>query len=170
VTIRQTQGDDGWRSVFEMPVQIDFNFIGGSDTLVTVWNDQQVQDYVFHFESPIENMTLDPNGWILKEIEQGIVDPVPHRPIPLYNLPNPFNESTIISYWLPSTRRVTLKIFNLNGKEIRTLIDHKSINIGNHHIVWDGSDRNGEKVASGIYVCQLLFGDVIETKKMILLK
>jgi hypothetical protein len=115
-------------------------------------------------------MSLDPNEWILKEIEQEMMNPIPQKPLLFHNLPNPFNESTIISYWLPNTQRVTLNVFNLNGKEVRTLINKKSFNVGRHQVIWDGSDRNGKKVASGIYVYQLLTGDVIETKKMMLLK
>ncbi len=85
------------------------------------------------------------------------------------NYPNPFNPVTTIRFSLPRSERVVLEIFNLMGQKVRTLLDN-TLTAGNHQITWDGTDRSGRKVASGIYLYRLKSGDDIRTRKMTLLK
>ncbi len=86
------------------------------------------------------------------------------------NYPNPFNPTTTISYSLPIANRVSLKIYDITGKEVRSLIDSKMTGKGNHSIVWDGKNDRGVAVASGVYLYSLQFGGTSITKKMMLLK
>lgn len=80
------------------------------------------------------------------------------------NYPNPFNPSTVISYQLPVSSEVTLKVFDVLGNEIATLVDqYKSA--GRYEVEFDAS-----KLPSGIYFYQLKAGQFSETKKMVLLK
>jgi hypothetical protein len=65
------------------------------------------------------------------------------------NYPNPFNPATTISFSLPVTSNVSLKIYNLLGREVRTLVD-QVMTAGGHSIPWDGKDNSGKLVASGI--------------------
>ena len=85
------------------------------------------------------------------------------------NIPNPFNPETTIKYELPKTSHVSLKIYNILGQEVKTLINDKK-SAGIHQIKWDGTNNNGIKVNSGIYLYRLQTGDFVKTKKMILLK
>lgn len=85
------------------------------------------------------------------------------------NYPNPFNPSTTIAFTLPHPTDVSLKIYNLLGQEIATLIEEK-IGEGRHIRVWNGTNRSGQIVASGIYFYRLQAGEFVETKKMILLR
>jgi hypothetical protein len=91
----------------------------------------------------------------------------------LQNYPNPFNSTTAISYQLSVVRgqlsAVTLKIYNILGQEVGTLVDGWQ-KPGYHQVVWNGKDRNGKEVASGIYLCRLKTEGVNLVKKMILLK
>ncbi len=80
------------------------------------------------------------------------------------NYPNPFNSSTIISYQLPIKSNVTLKIFNLLGKEIKTLVNEEK-NIGSHFIEFDA-----KQIASGLYYYRLTADGKNITKKMLLIK
>ena len=80
------------------------------------------------------------------------------------NYPNPFNPSTTIEFTLPKSEFVELKVYNLLGKEVSTLVS-KKLNQGNYTYTFDGSN-----LASGIYYYQLTAGDYGEVKKMILLK
>ena len=80
------------------------------------------------------------------------------------NYPNPFNPVTTIKYSIPKQSNVTLKLFNILGKEIRTLID-KVHSPGIYKIQFDGVD-----LTSGIYFYRIQAGDFAETKKMILIK
>lgn len=85
------------------------------------------------------------------------------------NYPNPFNPSTMISYDLPESDNVMLKIYNLMGQEIKILVDGFQ-SVGNHKIVWNGDNNYGIKAASGIYFYRLKVNNYYAIKKMILLK
>ncbi len=85
------------------------------------------------------------------------------------NRPNPFNPSTTIDYSLSVASRVELKIFNLRGQEIRALAD-REMPAGNHSIHWDGTDSQGRRVGSGIYIYRLRSGNEMKSRKMVVLK
>ena len=80
------------------------------------------------------------------------------------NYPNPFNPSTNIQYSIATRQFVTLKVYNVLGKEIATLVNEEKP-AGNYEIKFDAS-----KLASGIYYYQMRVSEYVETKKMILLK
>jgi len=85
------------------------------------------------------------------------------------NYPNPFNLRTEISLDLPKDGEVSLKIYNLVGQIVRTLVNQK-MNQGHYIFFWDGTDQNGREVASGIYFVQLVSKNLVTTRKMVLLK
>ncbi|UCF65721.1 MAG: tandem-95 repeat protein, partial [bacterium] len=85
------------------------------------------------------------------------------------NYPNPFNPLTTVEYGLKSSADVTLKIYNLLGQEVRTLIKANQ-EAGYHSVVWDGRDNYGQLAASGIYIYRLETRDFVSTRKMILMK
>jgi hypothetical protein len=80
------------------------------------------------------------------------------------NFPNPFNPSTTISFSIPERSHVTLKVFNILGQEVETLLN-ETINAGAYETIWDASNQ-----ASGIYFYRLRFENQVMTKKMALLK
>ena len=80
------------------------------------------------------------------------------------NYPNPFNPSTTIEFQIPKSQFVRLKVFNILGKEVSTLIS-KKLNQGNYTFQFDGKN-----LASGVYYYQLVAGDYREVRKMILLR
>lgn len=80
------------------------------------------------------------------------------------NYPNPFNPSAKIKYDLKISSYVSLKIFDINGKEIQTLVNKKQ-SAGSYEVNFDGAN-----LPSGIYFCSLQAGDFKETRKMILVK
>ncbi len=91
------------------------------------------------------------------------------------NYPNPFNPTTVIRFTVHGSRftgrsaRATLKIYNLRGQVVRTLVDEE-MQPGEHSVMWDGKDEQGREVASGIYLYQLAARDQKATRKMLLLK
>ncbi len=85
------------------------------------------------------------------------------------NYPNPFNPTTLISYALPKASNVKVVIYDMLGREVKTLVDNYQTP-GNHQIVWNGDNNYGEKVASGAYIYRVVAGNYIATKKMVLLK
>ena len=86
------------------------------------------------------------------------------------NYPNPFNPSTTIRFHVPFTSDVTLRIYDVLGREVQTLLDNKSLNAGNHEVVWDGKNRAGLPVASGNYFYRFDGKDFSVTRQMVLLK
>ncbi|MEW6050862.1 MAG: cohesin domain-containing protein [Candidatus Zixiibacteriota bacterium] len=85
------------------------------------------------------------------------------------NYPNPFNPETTISFALPQSGRITLTVFDLLGRTVRTVADGDYA-AGNHTVVWDGRDERGESVGSGVYFYRLETPAGNETRKMMLLK
>jgi hypothetical protein len=86
------------------------------------------------------------------------------------NYPNPFNPSTIITYYVEREGAVLLKVFNILGQEVATIVDAVQ-SAGFHRIVFDiGALGRGKGVASGVYFCRLTTGNYVETRKMLLRK
>ena len=85
------------------------------------------------------------------------------------NYPNPFNLKTSMSFEIPYECRVSLKIYNLLGRRVNTLVDG-IMEKGQHTIFWDGTSSSGDPVASGIYFYKLTASDFVSMKKMVLLK
>jgi len=85
------------------------------------------------------------------------------------NYPNPFNPSTTIRYQLPAHGVVTLRVFDLLGREIATILNGAQ-GAGSYQVRWDGKNASGESVASGVYIYQLRAGTSVLTRKMILMK
>jgi hypothetical protein len=85
------------------------------------------------------------------------------------NYPNPFNAGTVIKFDLVDRSDVRLSIYNVLGQEVRTF-QEEALEAGRHAIEWDGTMRNGEQAASGIYFYRIQANDFVATKKMTLLK
>ena len=92
------------------------------------------------------------------------------------NIPNPFNPVTNIRVSLVEEANVTLKVYNLLGEEMNTLVLNRSLDKGNHRFIWAGKDDNGNQLPSGVYLYRMevnsqngmpLYQD---TKKMVLMK
>jgi hypothetical protein len=82
----------------------------------------------------------------------------------MQNYPNPFNPTTVIKYQLPISSYVTIKVFDLLGREVAVLATEKK-ELGNHEVVW-----NADKYPSGIYIYRLSFRNFTESHKMLLVK
>ena len=85
------------------------------------------------------------------------------------NYPNPFNPSTIISYELPNTSKIKLEIFDMMGRNVKTLFDG-SKPAGRHYQTWNGSDNFGNAMGAGVYVYRMTTDNKFFIKKMILMK
>jgi len=85
------------------------------------------------------------------------------------NYPNPGNPSTCITFILPQKAHVTLEIYNLLGQRVRTLVERVK-DAGSHTVVWDGRDKSGNPLPSGVYLYRLRAGELVQTKKMLLLQ
>jgi hypothetical protein len=80
------------------------------------------------------------------------------------NYPNPFNPATVIRYSIPAASQVTLKVFNLLGQEVATLVNTVQV-AGNYE-----TSFNAASLSSGVYIYRIQAGTNVDTKKMMLLK
>jgi len=85
------------------------------------------------------------------------------------NYPNPFNPTTEIRYQLPVAREVSLRIYNVLGQLVKTLVDEPKL-AGDYIVRWDGQDNFGNIVSSGVYFYRFQAGEYIETRKMLFIQ
>ncbi|MDP4192159.1 MAG: T9SS type A sorting domain-containing protein [Bacteroidota bacterium] len=86
------------------------------------------------------------------------------------NFPNPFNPTTTLRFTLPLEKKVSLKIYDMLGKEVATLINDQLYKKGKYEMQWNGKTSSGQNAASGNYIARLIFGSYSQSIKMTLLK
>ncbi len=111
-------------------------------------------------------------GWIVRgwETRNETPDARPAGVILHTASPNPFNPVTTIAFALPRQEAVTLRIFDLQGRLIRTLINHEARKEGRHAARWDGRDDTGRQAASGTYFYRLEAGNNTATGRLTMIK
>ncbi len=155
---------------FHMP--IDLHITGFLiDTTIVVDNYGPTQTYqISGIGTMVHQIQLDPNGWILKEVNYttvGVDEILPGDISLLPAYPNPFNSGTTINFFIPQVLGeidATLQVMDVNGRHISTLLS-KQVSSGMKSFYWDASVD-----ASGIYFIHLLAGNSIFNRKIILLK
>ena len=85
------------------------------------------------------------------------------------NYPNPFNPTTSISYDLPKNEFVSINVFDLMGREVKTLVNKEQI-AGFRSVKWDATNNTGHPVSAGMYIYTIQAGEFRQTRKMVLLK
>jgi uncharacterized protein (DUF2141 family) len=153
----------------------DYQFLGLPVGNYCVFRDPQIIPYCF---APLDSDAFEINFTGTTEVGEMVdTSSLSPKTYHLYqNYPNPFNPTTKIPFtvrgsWfvVHSPIPVTLKIYNILGEKVRTLVDEPK-EAGRYEAVWDGRDEDGNPVASGIYFYQLRTGDYCQTKKMILVR
>jgi hypothetical protein len=105
-----------------------------------------------------------------EDLSSGVLERVASSYRLFQNVPNPFNPTTAIRFDVPAAGgRVTLQVFRVEGRLVRTLVDGYAAG-GGQSIVWDGSDDRGRRVSSGLYFYRLRAAGFTEVRKMILLR
>ena len=94
---------------------------------------------------------------------------VPRATVLMQNYPNPFNPLTTLSYDLAKAGRVTLQIFDVTGRVVRTLVDERK-EAGRYSVEWDARDGKGMAMSSGIYFYRMMTADYSATQKMIMIR
>jgi PKD repeat protein len=173
-----------------VPLQVQFTDLSNLSQPITTWewdfdNDGVIDSYE---QTPSWTYNEDGNYSVYLKVSDGQSEDidlkenyittsisgigkniVPER-IKLYqNYPNPFNPSTTIRYGLPEGSNVIIKIYNLLGIEIRELVSEFQ-QAGFKTTIWDGKDKNGISVDSGVYLYKFKSNNFSQTKKMLLIK
>ncbi len=86
------------------------------------------------------------------------------------NLPNPFRTETEIGFVLKAGGRVLVRIYDVSGRRVRTLLEGIRAPNERHRLTWDGKNDAGEPVANGLYFCQLVTPEFSETRKIVFLR
>lgn len=141
---------------------------GGSNEIMamTYQKDPQPGSCAFNDNAPVSK-----NRLIYREIENpqtsihNVSGEIPGSFRLLQNYPNPFNPTTMIRFELPNNVNVSLKVYDITGKEVATLINNQILSAGTKEF-----DFNGANLGSGIYFYTLKAGDFTQTKKMLLVK
>jgi len=143
------------------------------------WDGEDWQQYIGTAGGPVDTQSDDPYGpdcSNTQPMEKAFMPETDEdtETVPEYfsvdqNYPNPFNPTTTIDYALPSACHVTIVIYNVLGQQVKTLVDNDR-EAGVYNAVWDGCDKAGQSVASGMYFYQMIAGDYVSAKKMIVLK
>ncbi len=95
---------------------------------------------------------------------------LPQRTALIGNVPNPFNPATVIHFDLSGPSPVRLKVFDVSGRVVRSVLAGATLPAGRHEARWDGRDDNGQAAAAGVYLYRLEAGSFRETRRMTLLK
>ena len=130
-----------------------------------------VTDTTLLVRSNIQDQLATEIEWIVtvEENVTGSETPGPQTAILKQNYPNPFNPVTTIRYVLPAGGEVLLQVFDVQGREIKRLVDGY-IEAGEWSVVWDGMNERGDAVASGVYFLRLRTGVESAVRKTILLQ
>jgi len=155
-------------TIFQMPVDVTVR-TATSDTTFIVNVNQQMDTFQFTISEEPNDVLLDKDGWILCKIFL-VPSAIEDEELLLkeyslsQNYPNPFNSNCAIKYSIPKLSQVSLKIFNVLGSEIETLVDEEKP-VGTYELSW-----NAANLPSGVYFYRLQAWDFVQTRKMILLK
>ena len=93
-----------------------------------------------------------------------LLEPISSHYSLFFNYPNPFNPATKIDYIIPKSEFVSVKIYDINGAELTTLVNEK-LSSGKHSVDWDATDY-----PSGIYIARISSGNYFQMRKMLLVK
>ena len=113
-----------------------------------------------------DEYNFGPN-FVVKLVDTVVSVPESPRPLTFHlyqNYPNPFNPTTIIKYQIPSAKRVSLKVFDVLGREVATLVD-RMMDAGEHSVQLDASG-----LSSGVYYYQMVTGTFTQTRKLVILR
>lgn len=141
------------------PVTLSWNMKGQ-----TILPFLQLDDKIIPMTGTGTTEILNPESAMKLRLTSSSQTEIPREFALQQNYPNPFNPSTIINYQLPTANYVTLKIYNVLGQEVATLVDGEQL-AGYHEAVWDAS-----AVPSGVYYYKLHAGNFTEVKKMLLVR
>ena len=161
---RKDNETSGWQKI---------GFVQGKGTTATPqkysYTDESVTVGAFYYR--LKQIDFDGSFQFSDEL---FIEIQPPNVFALYqNYPNPFNPETIIRYQIPVLTQasvpVEIKIFNLRGDEVRTLVQ-KDQGSGVYTATWDSRNTKGEYVAAGTYIYQIKAGNFIQARKMLLLR
>jgi agmatine deiminase len=169
-------GSDPWAGLQELPMPPV-----GNDSFSVIIPEQTGGTEIFYYISARSNSgrmvnkpLVAPQGlWSFRVLEPAGIAGYRDKKVKTFvleqNYPNPFNPKTIIRYTLAERTPVTIKIFDINGREVKTLV-RETFAAGEYSVTWDGANDQGIPISSGVYLYRIQAGNYTESKKMILMR
>ena len=161
--IREVHGGNGYNSMSPLAQHFGFGQDTVVDSVIIRWSSGAVDRLI----DVAVNQILDITEGSTTGIASRVV--MPETASLQGNYPNPFNPQTTIHFSLPGLERVTVKVLDILGRQVRTLIDNRLLS-GQQQVRWDGCDQALCPVASGVYLCQLTVAGTTMMRQMTLLK
>jgi hypothetical protein len=144
-------------------MKLSFRAIGNTDTI------EMAQVIISDFHYNQTQITDIQNGYVFLSPISANEDQISPLGFTLNSYPNPFNPTTTIYLNNPEAQNVDAAIYNLKGQRVYDL--HKGyLDSGEHHIVWNGQDQNGNSVGTGVYLLRVRVKDATFSKKLSLIK
>lgn len=167
VKISEAQGYAGNPDVDSRVADAQADITDGDDELADDNPDKAVKEYRDAWEDA--RIALEHGRGLRKTGDEGSGAALPATFALEQNYPNPFNPNTTIRFALPAVSTVTLKVYNVAGQLVSTLLN-KTMTAGYHQVNWNGRRNNGPLVSSGLYFYHISAGDFQQVKKMMLIK
>ncbi len=159
---------------YKLPIDVRVVTTSGQQSFV-IWDSLRVQTASLVVTGTPLVVVMDPDSWLLADFHSVTVD-VAAEAAPLappaflaQNLPNPFNPSTEIRFGLSREGQVALRIFDVRGRMLRTLVQG-TLAAGEHSARWDGNNDRGEAMGSGVYFYRLVGPAGVSQRRMVLLR
>ena len=160
--IREINGGSGYRSQNSPTVEFGLGAVATADSVIITWPCGNIEIFT--------DVVADQKLTYVENEETG-APPIPQagildlRPAS----PNPFNPQTSVSFDLPRDGRATLRVYDLSGRLVRTLVDG-DLSAGEHVVTWSGDDETGRGVATGTYLLRLQQTGVSKVQRVTLMK
>lgn len=132
--------------------------IDGNDEIHVTYRDAVAGDFLYGIEGVATSVAGGAGSDVVRTVTL------------LGNAPDPFNPRTMIRYQLQQKSRVTLDVYDISGRLVRTLVRDSSVQAGRHEVIWDGRSNNRDMVGSGVYFARLRTGDEIQVDRMVLIR
>lgn len=161
--LREVDGGSGFLSQPSLTIEFGLGAATVADVVTIAWPDGANQT--------LRDIAADQRLTVVED-DMTAVGPSTPSPMPLalrQNYPNPFNPRTVIRFDLPSEQRATLRIYALDGSLVAELVD-EVLPAGTNEVIWNGSDRQGRRLASGVYLYRLRTSEGTLNRRMLLLK
>lgn len=134
--------------------------------IIIVWYER---DYEPHYGIFAQKINKYGRLGSITTVKHQVIMQIPVQYYLSQNWPNPFNNQTIIQYTISQKGKVQLTIMNVQGKEVKTLVN-KEQSIGSYQIIWNGKDNEGGYISSGIYFYRLKINEFVQTKKLTIIR
>jgi hypothetical protein len=148
--------NDGGYDIRTMWFGFSFMYVREAEVGIPIMRNQVVRDIIAWMENDVNS-----------EISE--VDELPKANTLSQNFPNPFNPTTTIKFGLRSKSNVSIKIYDVAGRLVKTLVNEMR-DAGRHEVTWDGTNNHNSTVASGVYFYKMNTKEFEQTKKMVLLR